>query len=120
MSDQESKTNTEGDIMKKAIWDVVPKSRGLKDGMYTVPNTTEVVYLARDDRFDEGQIARFEELAAKYPNYRVGHAYETYNPLFFSEPPIPFKFKCIGSSGQGACILIEDCPSRLLILTEND
>ena len=99
------------------------KDRYLKDGIYQVHADTLVEEL-KDDNSNPYPTADHPEIqafAAKYPNYRIASAYETFSILLLSEEPSRWRGRHLGSGfNYGSTNFLDDAPSRLLILAEND
>jgi hypothetical protein len=97
--------------------------RYIRDGIYAVPSEIVVEQFQGPEEKHEltADTPGIAEFAAKYPDYRIASAYETYTVLLLSGEPVRLKGNVTGNGfNYGSTNLIEDCPSRLLILAQND
>lgn len=95
------------------------QERRLDDGIYDV---TGIPFLVTNEDAEEGrrdtEVEKFKEA---YPDFVVGHAYETYNVILLASKPEKYKGKWEGSGfNYGSTNILHDCPKSLLILAEND
>lgn len=101
------------------------EKRNLDDGVYNASNVKEVfeldVYFDVESLFETETSEKLIEFCTKYPNWCIASPYETNCTLFLSNRPSQFQGERIGSGfNYGSCNFLENCPSKLLILAEND
>ena len=93
--------------------------RYIGDGVFDISNVESILYLLKGVRSEE-DLKKVEEFINKYPEFRVGQAYQCPSWFFLSCPPKE-RIKSIGSGfNYGSSNLIENCPSKILILAEDD
>ena len=105
------------------------KKRVLKDGIYDLSRIRETLYLKdiEDHHIyswcEEGtslgeEVGQFME---KYPEFRIGCAYQAICAFLLSDPPEIFGgIRKGGGFNYGSTNLLEDCPRSILILAEDD
>lgn len=91
----------------------------LEDGVYELTDQ-EVLYCDREES-EEIFIEKEAEFKEKYPKHVIATAYEVYGFFLISSMPKKFTGKRTGSGfNYGALNLLENCPSKILIIAEND
>lgn len=104
------------------------KSRGLGYGTFDVSTIKEILFIEDTQSFHEARMANLPseikqqivEFCERNPNWVIGEAYQCYGLYLLSEKPPKFKGKETGYYGRGANTLLENCPSKLLLLAEDD
>jgi len=97
--------------------DLLESQHGLDEGIYEVSDIAEVL-LHSAGEIDLEQVKAF---IAKYPDFAIGSAYQTFTLFLISEKPKKAALKSSGSGfNYGSCNLLEDCPKRLLIIAQNN
>lgn len=100
------------------------EERVLSDGFYSLSEEIDVLNVSYS--FDESEKQKVRDFVEKYPNFVSANAYETDKYLLLSEKPKKLDTKwekqnVMGSGfNYGSTNIISNCPSRILILAEND
>ena len=104
------------------------RERGIGDGVHDVTAVAEVLEIRMEEfhsstvlRLKDDQKQKIVDFCNKHPDWRVGEAYQCYYTFFLSSPPAPFGGEHTGSGfNHGSANLLTGCPSKLLILAEDD
>ena len=132
--EEQKNTNHQNDKDNKKRNKILKKrtyKRQLEDGIYNITNIKHeyiedvhaIIYnltksLDKISFKTQNQIIKF---ATKYPNQCIADTYEVNGAFLLSESPKEFKNDTIGSGlNYGTCSIIENCPTKLLFLAEND
>lgn len=108
----------------------------LRDGIYEVDEDIEVIEMSSDDYIDDDSLDMklsnhytkldetrdiFDAFHKKYPDCVYAEGYETGCGFLLSRQPKKFRGNVIGSGfNYGSTNLLSGCPSRILIIAEND
>lgn len=99
-------------------FDAFVDARRLGDGLWAVSDDTIIKELGDIYYNFPKEIEAFHK---KHSDMVIASAYETHQTLLLSKRPTKWKGKLIGSGfNYGSTNLIENPPTRLLILAEND
>lgn len=104
------------------------KNRGLRHGTFDVSTIKEILFVQDAESFYSRHMnelpppikQKIVEFCERNPNWAIGEAYQCYGLYLLSEKPPKFKGKETGYYGRGANTLLENCPSKLLLLAEDD
>ena len=101
--------------------------RGIGDGIHDVSEIKEIIELDMEGFYKVEKNAskedqkRIVDFCNKYPDFRIGEAYQCYTVFLLSNPPKKFVGKQTGTGfNYGSANLLEDCPAKLLILAQDD
>lgn len=94
----------------------IEDERQLSDGIYNIENI-EFIEINTEGKNDN----KAQKFIKKYPKYIIGSAYETDTMFLLSKIPPEIKNQDIGSGfNYGSCNIIQNCPTSILILAQND
>jgi len=104
-------------------WDNDNKKRNIPDGVYDASGVTE--FLCCDGEFvgdvSEADAEKIISFCERHPNWVMAAPYQTRMIVFCSNRPVEFTGEREGTGfNYGSCNLLQNCPSKLLILAEDD